>query len=395
MLNTIKKSLFITLFISLNFSLNAAHIIGGEMTYRCLGNDDYEITMTLYRDCNGVGADFDGVAGSIIDATVTIFRGTQIIGVENLVSPSISLIGLDNECQNLDYLCVEKGVYIFTVNLPPIAESYHISYQRCCRNNTLINIIEPESTGATFTVEINQDAQNTCNSSPVFNELPPIFIPINDTLKLDLSATDLDNDELRYSFCAPYDGGGTLGTNPTDPPNSATMINGLAPDPDAPPPYDNVLYLLPTYSAIEPIPGLTIDTLTGEVMGLTNTIIGQFLIGVCIEEYRNGVLLSTTRREIQLNVGDCFLTPVKEIDTKNDQLSIYPNPSSDYLYLDTSTGELPIRVEIFNLNGSLIAEQNVLDFTNKISIADLPNGAYFIRVIYDSGDTQFAEFVKY
>ncbi|MCC7027825.1 MAG: hypothetical protein IT265_12760, partial [Saprospiraceae bacterium] len=29
----------------------ATHIVGGDMAYRCLGNNDYEITLTLRRDC--------------------------------------------------------------------------------------------------------------------------------------------------------------------------------------------------------------------------------------------------------------------------------------------------------------------------------------------------------
>ena len=30
----------------------ATHIIGGEMNYTCLGNDQYEIFLTVYRDCD-------------------------------------------------------------------------------------------------------------------------------------------------------------------------------------------------------------------------------------------------------------------------------------------------------------------------------------------------------
>ena len=29
----------------------ATHIIGGEMNYQCLGNNDYQISLTVYRDC--------------------------------------------------------------------------------------------------------------------------------------------------------------------------------------------------------------------------------------------------------------------------------------------------------------------------------------------------------
>ena len=36
-------------------SSNATHIVGGELTYRYVGNDQYEISLTVYRDCyNGV-----------------------------------------------------------------------------------------------------------------------------------------------------------------------------------------------------------------------------------------------------------------------------------------------------------------------------------------------------
>ena len=31
--------------------LQATHIVGGEMNYTCLGNDEYEITLTIFRDC--------------------------------------------------------------------------------------------------------------------------------------------------------------------------------------------------------------------------------------------------------------------------------------------------------------------------------------------------------
>ena len=45
--------------------LYSAHIIGGEMTYVCLGNDNYRIKIKLYRDEAGGGAEFDGAPGSI------------------------------------------------------------------------------------------------------------------------------------------------------------------------------------------------------------------------------------------------------------------------------------------------------------------------------------------
>ena len=39
--------------------LKAAHLVGGEITYTCSGNNSYQIKLRIYRDCNGGGASFD------------------------------------------------------------------------------------------------------------------------------------------------------------------------------------------------------------------------------------------------------------------------------------------------------------------------------------------------
>ncbi|MBK7693908.1 MAG: hypothetical protein IPI30_06205 [Saprospiraceae bacterium] len=39
--------------------LEATHIVGGDMTYRCLGNNQYEISLTVRRDC------LNGTRGSV------------------------------------------------------------------------------------------------------------------------------------------------------------------------------------------------------------------------------------------------------------------------------------------------------------------------------------------
>ncbi|HRH67243.1 MAG TPA: hypothetical protein PLU53_13150, partial [Bacteroidia bacterium] len=35
----------------------ASHSMGADLTYRCLGGNNYEITLSFYRDCVGVQAD--------------------------------------------------------------------------------------------------------------------------------------------------------------------------------------------------------------------------------------------------------------------------------------------------------------------------------------------------
>ena len=64
-------------FLSLLFCqrLQATHIVGGEITYNCLGNDQYEITLSVYRDCYNGQPYFDQPA--IIG--IEIRRGEDVL----------------------------------------------------------------------------------------------------------------------------------------------------------------------------------------------------------------------------------------------------------------------------------------------------------------------------
>ena len=43
-------------------NLFAFHIVGGEITYECLGDNQYLVTLTVYRDCHSTGALYDDPA---------------------------------------------------------------------------------------------------------------------------------------------------------------------------------------------------------------------------------------------------------------------------------------------------------------------------------------------
>ena len=303
-------------------TLNAAHIIGGDITYRCMTNDRYAITMTIYRDCQGGGAPFDSQnQGAGIQASVTIYRGSETnpFQVLYLDPPTIDRVDpdIDNPCLILPpNVCVQQGVYTFDVVLPESDQSYHIVYQRCCRNNTINNIRQPGSTGATYTIEITPKAQEICNDSPVFNDFPPIVICQDEDVNFDHSATDPDGtSQLVYEFCSPFVGGGLGGANPGDPPGAAFGFNGVAPDPDAFPPFTDVNFVLPTYAYNRPMAGnpvVSIDPNTGMITGVPE-ILGQYVVGVCVKEYLDGELICVVKRDFQFNVAVCEPTVVADL----------------------------------------------------------------------------------
>jgi len=296
--------------------VQALHIVGGDVTYACLGLNpngtrvSFRITFTMYRDSRSMGAPFDQ------NALFGIYRGSgnswthvqtsqpinpRFIEAIPIISPNPCLIVPTN-------LGVEKGTYEFDVTLDVSATaSYLIAYQRCCRNNTINNLIDPGTTGAAFTIEITPFAQQTCNNSPTFNDFPPVVICVNEAIGFDHSATDKDGDQLVYEFCAPLTAGGTDGSTGQ---GNATDCTGVTPLPSrCLPPYRQVTFALPLYSFVNPMGGnpiVYIDPVTGLIDGSPN-LTGQFVVGVCVKEFRNGVLLSVIQRDFQFNVNPCQL----------------------------------------------------------------------------------------
>lgn len=330
-----KIILFIALLLMFSHSLKAFHIIGGEITYVCKGNNVYDFTLKMYRDCLGNGACFDSQPSCMTSALghLTIFEGSRIFGTTVLDPPRVTdiLPNVSNPCLILPpNICVEEGVYQFTLTLPPSAESYTIAYQRCCRNSTILNIVNPDRVGATYMTEIPPASQQACNSSPVFKNFPPIVICKGEDINFDHSATDIDGDELEYSFCTPFVGGGFNTINPTS-------VIGVTPDPESPPPYTPVTYISP-YSVGNPLnngtlpgqPRMSINKKTGLITGIPN-ILGQFVVGVCVKAYSNGVLVNEVRRDFQFNVANC--QPRVFSDVKETELLMRDNEPLYYIKL--------------------------------------------------------------
>lgn len=305
----------------------SGHIIGGEITYRCLGGGDYEFTMRVYRDCHCLDcADFDEVAsfgiyecGNAVNCAGLLQHNESRVNVR--LSSRRQVTAPEYPClETPPNLCVEEGIYRFRlrshgISLPLSSESYFIVYQRCCRNVTINNLVNPEGSGATFFTEITPRAQRECNTSPEFKAFPPTVICARFPLEFDHGATDADGDSLAYRYCAPLLGGGRDGGPGSPLGSNAYGCTGVFPTPACPPPFQDVVFLSP-FSAQQPLlgsPVVGIDQYTGMIRG-TPEVIGQFVVGVCVDEYRGGELIGTLRRDFQFNTAGCDPTVFADIE---------------------------------------------------------------------------------
>jgi gliding motility-associated-like protein len=289
--NTVRAWLyFVVCLLGIN-SLQAAHIVGGELYYDYLGNNQYQITLIVYRDCES-STEFDQDASLGVFETATgDFYDSYNMSLDDAEVTDMPPI-LENPCNLLPpQVCIEKAVYTLTINLPPIAGGYTLSYQRCCRPNGIDNLLfDQQGSTLTTTIPDAEDIGGT-NSSPRFTEMPPVSLCQGAAFFFDHGATDPDGDELVYSFCAPLNG---------------ATADAPMPNPPSGPPYQSVTYANgfdPT-NPINGAPPFTIDPQTGFITG-TATAIGVYSVAVCVSEYRNGVLVSTVSRDFQYRVIFC------------------------------------------------------------------------------------------
>ncbi len=271
----------------------ASHIVGGDIYYDYLGNNQYQFTINLYRDCNSTGAAFDnplslGVfnsSGALIQNVNVPFPGSQHIPV---VFNNPCVIPPNN-------ICTELASYQVTLTLPPIPGGYYVSYQRCCRGPNITNLFNPDDTGITLSTHIpGSDTGNQINSSPRFTNYPPLLLCNNEDLIFDHSATDPDGDQLVYALTTPSSGASSFAPMPSPPP---------------PPPYAPVTWAGAGFSQAQPLgPGstITIDPVTGLLEASPN-LTGLFVVGIEVQEWRNGTLINRTVRDFLFRVFNCNL----------------------------------------------------------------------------------------
>ena len=286
-----------TLLLLITFLLSgftfASHIVGGEIFYECLGGNNYKVTVKVYRDCLSTGAPFDP------NLPLTIFDGNgNFVTNEGISFPGSTVLPLQfsNPCVNTpNNVCVEEAIYEKNITLPNNVNGFTLSYQRCCRGPNVVNIINPDDTGLTLTTDIPAPALGApCNSSPSFNNFPPLVVCNNLELVFDHAATDPDGDSIVYELCTPFAGG--------------TSVNP-APNPAAAPAYQPIQWEI-GFSAAQPFGAnspINLDPVTGLLTASPQNI-GLYVVGVCAYEYRNGVQIGVTRRDFLFKVINCDIS---------------------------------------------------------------------------------------
>ena len=213
-------------FFTLTFvqSAHSTHLVGGEIYYDAIGDNQYKITIEIYRDCNSQTG-FDVPLGY----TVFLADGTIYSTYNVNYSSTVPLVAIPDPCIVVPSdACIERATYIDMLVLPFNASGYRVSYQRCCWAPDILNITNPADNGMTLTTFIPGSSMfSLMNQSARFTALPPLVLCSNRTINVDYSALDPDSDSLVFELVSPFSG--------VDPIN-------VAPNPESAPPYSDITW---------------------------------------------------------------------------------------------------------------------------------------------------------
>jgi gliding motility-associated-like protein len=276
-----KHNLIFTLAIALFFvfqstDVKASHIMGGDLTFTCLGGSTYMLQLRLFRDCNGIPL------GNQESVTLTSPScGTQTFNLNLLTGYPIIITPLcPTEVDRCNSGSGTYGVHEYVYKGPitltgcwATASDITVSWSSCCRNGA----ITTAAAGSTYISTDLNAGLSPCNNSPDFLNSPVAFFCVNQPVNYSHGASDPDNDVMVFSLVDCLQGAGN--SVAYNAPNSGT-------------------------NPLTTAGGVTIDPQTGALQ-FTPTITQTAIVCVLVEEYRNGVKIGEVVRDMQFEIIMC------------------------------------------------------------------------------------------
>lgn len=299
-----KHRVLILLFVLLyTVTAQATHIVGGEFELQYLNGNNYRLSLNLYfDDINGNKEAYDAAI------TVHIFeKGTnRWVSSRTLVARSRTNVPYTNVDCTVGQLKTSKIIYNEVIVLNPEGyshpEGYYVTWERCCRNYIISNIINPDAAAQTFYMEfpaVRQNNNTFRNSSPRL--FPPLsdYACVNELFYFDFSGSDADDDSLVYDMVTPMNGY----TTPSMPYYGYPGYEYIQPQPA---PYPLVKWRggYNTQNQVLGTPPMRIDSETGRLTMRPNQK-GLFVFGIRVQEFRKGKKIGEVRRDFQVMVLDC------------------------------------------------------------------------------------------
>lgn len=299
----VHKGLLLLLFFAIGyFKADATHLFGGEIFYTNVSGNTYKVTVVLYGDCSSTSQAFP-ILGSATPK-VEVYNGSSLITTLTLTAQPGSGINVSPVCPDEvnNTTCTPNGTlpgikkFIYAANVTLSGPSANWKFRtngdlgnsQAGRTGAITNAVIPTApgTGSLISLEATLNNLTAVNSSPTYTTIPTPFFCINKPQEYNQGAVDVNNDSLSFALVPALD----------------ASFNPSA----------NVTYIFP-YSATAPLgcaPGTFLFNSSTGQLSFTPNILQDALVVGKVSEYRNGVLIGTSMREMTfLVLNNCNNNP--------------------------------------------------------------------------------------
>ncbi|MEO8087942.1 MAG: hypothetical protein ABI763_14050, partial [Bacteroidota bacterium] len=250
-------------------SAKACHEAGFDISYTHLNGPNYRIHCSFYRDCSG--AMLGNLTLNVSSVTCGYSNTYLMMPVANTGHEvTHACNGYTTICNGGSQMGMELWEYEVDVVMGQCPD-WSFSIVDCCRNGVITTLQNPSTD---LVVEARLDNSLTDNSSPQFTNDPFFIAYPNQDFHFNNGAIDPDGDSLVYVLVTPRSA-----------PNSQMVYN-------------------PPLTLQQPLissPAVSFDATTGDIFIHPDTTqVG--IIVYEIQEYRNGLMIGSTTRDVILFV---------------------------------------------------------------------------------------------
>ncbi len=273
-------SVFLIFFFQYKISF-ASHAAGADLSYKCLGGNNYEVTFTFYRDCSGISAPSSATV-KITAPSCGIVGSSAITLILNQSGPPVEITPVcptaQTKCNGGPNPGIQKYTYKKIVTLPAKCLDWTFDYELCCRNSAIQTIQNPGSQNLHIKATLN-NLTDSCNSSVTFANDPIPFVCTQSDYCFDHGTINPDGDSLVFTAITPLSNGNS----------TVTYTAG---------------YSVGSPLNSNPAFPFTFDPSTGQICfnSLTQTIT---VIALEVKEYSNGILVGSVIRDMQIYTIPC------------------------------------------------------------------------------------------
>ena len=264
-MNLIKSSLVLLLLFIVSSDAGATHNRAGEITYSQIGPLTIRATVTTYTKTTSQGADRD---------TIVLFWGDGLMdAIPRANGNGEPIPGED----------IKVNIYVMEHTYPSIA-TYTLSFQDPNRVSNIQNVNFPNSVDIPFYIEtrftLTTSQFQGPNNSVILLQPPIDFGCVGKRFIHNPNAFDPDGDSLSFELTTPLQEEGVE---------------------------------VPRYILPDDLPGsfgvLSINSITGDLIWDSPHAPGEYNVAILIKEFRDGVLLNTVIRDMQILVLNCEDNP--------------------------------------------------------------------------------------